>query len=106
MLAKKFAEDRSDIAIAQASAMLSRTMAQDDPVTQLRVFESALRQFGVKAGMDSFDRLVKPIFNRAMEEGRRDHATTVLKITQRLLPIEPDTQFAVEMDALAARLRR
>ena len=43
MLARKFSTDRSDLAIAQAAEMLNRSIAQDPPATQLRVFESALR---------------------------------------------------------------
>jgi len=106
MLAKRFSTDRTDLAIAQAAAMLSRTIAEDDPATQIRVFESALRQFGVGAGMDAFDRLVRPFFQHAMSQGRREDAATILRLTARLIPIERDTQFAQEMDALAASLRR
>lgn len=106
MLARRFSADRTDLAIAQAAAMLSRTIAEDDPATQLRVFESALRQFGVGAGMDAFDRLVRPFFQHALQQGRKDDAATILRLTARLIPIERDTQFAAEMDALAAMLRR
>jgi len=106
MLARKFSGDRTDLAISQAAAMLSRTILEDDPANQLRVFESALRQFGVGAGMSAFDRLVRPFFNHAMVDGRREDAAMILQITARLLPIEPDTQFAAEMDALAAIIRR
>lgn len=106
MLARKFSVERTDLAISQAAAMLSRTLAEDDPTTQLRVFESALRQFGVGAGMDAFDRLVRPFFQHAIRAGRRDDAITILRLTARLIPIEENTQFAAEMDALAASVRR
>jgi hypothetical protein len=104
LLARRFAEDRSDIAILQAAEMLNRTMAEDDPGTQLRVFESALRQFGVGAGMGAFDRLVRPFFEHAMSEGRKDDAATILQLTLRMIPIQADTQFASEMALLAKRL--
>lgn len=84
--------------------MLNRTMAEDDASTQLRVFESALRQFGISAGMSAFDRLVRPFFEHALREGRKDDAATILRLTARLIPIEAGTQFAVEMNALAKRL--
>ena len=104
MLARKFTMDRSDITIAQAAAMLNRTMAEDDPSTQLRVFESALRQFGISAGMGAFDRLVRPFFEHALREGRKEDAATILRLTFRLIPIEADTQFATEMETLVRRL--
>lgn len=104
MLARKFTVDRSDIAIAQAAVMLNRTMAEDDASTQLRVFESALRQFGIGAGMGAFDRLIRPFFEHAMKEGRKDDARTILLLTLRFIPVEPDTQFASEMEMLARRL--
>ena len=104
MLARKFTIDRSDITIAQAAAMLNRTMAEDDPSTQLRVFESALRQFGISAGMGAFDRLVRPFFEHALREGRKEDAATILRLTFRLIPIEADTQFATEMETLVRRL--
>lgn len=104
MLARKFTADRSDLAIAQAAEMLNRTMAEDDASTQLRVFESALRQFGIDAGMSAFDRLVRPFFEHTLREGRKEDAATVLRLTARMIPIGADTQFAVEMDALARRL--
>lgn len=104
MLARKFTADRSDLAIAQAAEMLNRTMVEDDAQTQLRVFESALRQFGIDAGMSAFDRLVRPFFEHAFREGRKEDAATILRVTARMIPIGQDTQFAAEMDALARRL--
>ena len=103
-LARKFTGDRTDWAISQAAAMLNRTMADDDPATQLRVFESALRQFGVGAGMDAFDRLVRPFFEQAMTEGRRQDAKVVLILTRRLIPTPVGSQFFKELEGLAARL--
>ena len=105
MLARKFSTDRSDLAIAQAAEMLNRSIAQDPPATQLRVFESALRQFGLGAGMKAFDQLVNPFFRRAMAEGRKADAQAILTITVRLLPIEAGSQFAREIDALAKEAR-
>ena len=63
-----------------------------------------MRQFGIGAGMSAFDRLVRPFFEHALREGRRQDAATILRLTFRLIPIEADTQFAAEMDALARRL--
>lgn len=104
MLARKFTEDRSDIAITQAAKMLSRSMADDTPATQLRVFESALRQFGLGAGMDAFDRLVRPFFERAVAEGRGKDAEVILRLTRRLIPAPAGSQFANELEALAESL--
>lgn len=103
-LALKFTGDRTDLAISQAVAMLNRTMAEDDSATQLRVFESALRQFGVGAGMDAFDRLVRPFFEQAMTEGRKQDAEVVLLLTRRLIPAAEGSQFSKELAGLAARL--
>ena len=105
MLAQKFTVDRSDLALAQAAEMLNRSLAEDPPATQLRVFESALRQFGFGAGMKAFDQLVQPFFRQAMTEGRKGDAQTILVITVRLLPIEAGSQFAREIDALAKEAR-
>lgn len=104
-LAKFYSADRSDLAIAQAAEMLNRSLARDDPATQLRVFEGALRQFGVQAGMTAFDRLVNPFFTQALAEGRKRDAQIILRITRRLIPIEAGSQFAgelSELDKLAA----
>jgi len=99
-LAKFYAADRSDLAIAQAAEILNRSLAGDDPATQLRVFESALRQFGVKAGMTAFDRLVSPFFRQALLDGRKRDALTILRITRRLIRIEAGSQFANELSEL------
>lgn len=104
MLAQKFAGDRTDIAITQAAVILNRTMADDAPATQLRVFESTLRQFGVGAGIDAFDRLVQPFFSHAISEGRRDDAKIILLLTRRLIPAPSGSQFAKEVGALADSL--
>ncbi len=105
MLAQKFRGGREDLAVSQAAEMLNRSMQDDPPATQLRVFESALRQFGVNGGMEAFDRLVRPFFRHAMAEGREQDAAKVLAITARMLPIERGSQFAQEMTALAVELR-
>lgn len=99
-LTKQLSADRSDLALAQAAGMLNRSLAGDDPVTQLRVFESALRQFGVTAGMGAFDRLVKPFFNQTMTGGRKADAQQILAIARRVIPIEAGSQFDRELRAL------
>lgn len=104
MLARKFTQGRPDLAIGQAAEMLNRTMADDEPATRLRVFEAALRQFGVGAGMDAFDRLVQPFFEYTTQQGRPGDAAKVLVATRRLIAIDPDTQFDRELSALEARL--
>ena len=103
-LARKFAADRSDIALAQAAEMLNRTLADDGPAVQLRVFESALRQFGAGAGVGAFDRLVKPFFRQLLAEQRLEDAARAVQITRRLVPIEAGSQFDQEMQALVAEL--
>lgn len=105
-LVRRFTADRNDLAVAQAAELLNRSLADDDGATQLRVFESALRQFGVSAGMLAFDRLVAPSFRQALREGRLQDAGMVLGITARLLPIDPQSQFAKELAALEDALRK
>lgn len=88
------------MAIGQAALLISRTLADDDPSTQLRIFESALRQFGVGAGMDAFDRLIRSCFDHIVKEGRVDDAKRVIRLTRRLVPASLGSQFAQEVIAL------
>ncbi len=104
-LARKFSAGRSDLAVAQAAQMLDRSMAEDPPATQMRVFESALRQAGADAGMKAFDGLVKPMHRHALREGRRDDAAQVVASARRWLTIEPGSQLAREMEALVGEVR-
>ncbi len=106
LLARQLSTDRSDLAIAQAAELLTRTMAQDDAPTQLRVFENALRQFGVNGGMEAFDRLVSPMFKQTLTEKRWNDAKVILAIARRWLPIEPESQFEREMQLLDHQLER
>lgn len=100
LLAKRFSADRTDLALGQAAEMLNRSLARDDTATQVKVFENALRQFGVSAGMTAFDRLVHPFFTQAMVEGRPGDAIAALMITRRLIPVEPGSQFDRELSEL------
>ncbi|MCF3652172.1 hypothetical protein [Synoicihabitans lomoniglobus] len=104
-LARKFTVDRSDLAISQAAEMLNRTMVEDPPEVQLRVFQNALRQFGVGAGMDAFDRLVEPFFDYTLGQARRNDAGMVLTIAHRVLQPPAGSQFAQEIQRLAQQLR-
>lgn len=103
-LARKFTADRSDLAIAQAAEMINRTFVEDSPSMQLRVFESALRQYGTGAGIEAFDRLVRPFCEQLIREERAMDAARVIAITRRLVPIEPGSQFDDDLKELAARL--
>ncbi|MCC5022684.1 MAG: hypothetical protein J6386_07750 [Candidatus Synoicihabitans palmerolidicus] len=72
---------------------------------QIRVFESVLSQYGRRAGLDAFDRLVAPFFNQVLAEGRKNDAKTVLGITRRMLPAEQGSQLALELDKLANKTK-
>ncbi len=104
MLTRKFSAARDDLTVAQAAEMLERSMAEDPPLVQFRVFESALRQAGAQAGMRAFDRLVEPFFRHTLAGGRASEAQRVLAITRGLFAIEPGSQFAREVAELEGAL--
>ena len=91
-------EGRSDLGVDHAAAV----MAAAAPTDQVRVYRQLLQQYGQDAGIDFYDRVAKPLFQQMIAANRRGEALQVIALTRSALKPEIGSQFAREMDELAA----
>ncbi|WP_221029009.1 hypothetical protein [Actomonas aquatica] len=105
MLARRFTGERIDLAVAQAAERMSRSLSEDPPALQMRVFASVLRQFGPGAGIKAFDVLVEPRVIALLRARRVDEARQVVAVARQTLAPEAGSQLAREFANLEPMLR-
>lgn len=104
-LARKYQAGRSDLSIQQAAAMLLRSIEHDDPARRVQTYQQILRTYGQGAGIDFYDRVVRPFVEHLTREGRLPAAVQALELAGRTLRAEPGSQLEQEMKTAAAALR-
>ena len=90
-------EGRTDMGVDQAVALMDKAT----PVDALRVYRQVLQQYGRGAGIDFYDRVTRPLVTRLLEEKQTKDALQVIAQTRTALKPEPESQFDLEMKALA-----
>ncbi|HZP60201.1 MAG TPA: hypothetical protein VFB27_07735, partial [Opitutaceae bacterium] len=103
--AQKVEPTRSDINIDHDVETMNRSMAQDPIDAQLRTYYGLLNGSGHGAGIEFFDRIVRPFVERLNERGYPHDALRAAQAAQSTLQIKPNSQLEQEMNGLLERLK-
>lgn len=106
LLARKNQGTRVDLTIDQVTTELSRALAQQPPFEQMRLFRSAVDQFGRGAGMDFLDRVVRPFIRHWIKAGRAVEAARALDHVRTVMAPAAGSQLEKEILELAAESKR
>jgi len=104
-IARQYRTDRTDLSIQQAADTLEHSMRQDPVPTQMRVYEQVLESYGRGAGIDFFDKIVRPFASHLGEEHQLPAALLALDRARPYLRMERGGQLEAELNAFTARLK-
>ncbi len=102
----KYAADRSDLSARQAEESLLRSMTGNDVDQCLVTYHSVLKSFGSGAGVDFFDRIVRPFAEYLIQKDRPRDALMAVESARRTLRVEPNSQLELNLNLLAERARQ
>jgi hypothetical protein len=97
--------DRSDLAIRQASAILSRSIAGEPVASQIAAYNSILAQFGRGAGTMFFDQIVVGFAEHLAELHMKAQAREAVQRAAEALDVPAGSQLSVEVDALLRKFQ-
>ncbi|HXQ81799.1 MAG TPA: hypothetical protein VN775_10825 [Opitutaceae bacterium] len=97
--------ERSDLAIQQAAAMLSRSIARQPIGDQIATYNAILVQFGHGEGTMFFDEIVAAFAEHLVQVRMKAQAREAVERARQVLEIQPGTQLAADADKLAAKLQ-
>ncbi|WP_415907213.1 hypothetical protein [Oleiharenicola sp. Vm1] len=86
--------------------MLQRSLQSDDISTQFRTYQRLLDTYGGGAGIDFFDKVVRPFVDHLRQRGEVANALNALDRARRTLRVPKGSQIEGEIDRLAAELRK
>jgi hypothetical protein len=104
-LAERLKGDRSDLAITQASAILSRSIATQPIQDQIATYNAILVQFGHGAGTTFFDQIVVAFAEHLLIAHMKPDARAAVERAREVLEVQPGTQFSMDVDKLMERLQ-
>jgi hypothetical protein len=104
-LADRLKGDRADLAITQASAILSRSIASQSLPDQVATYNAILSQFGQGAGTMFFDQIVTAFAEHLAAANLKADARAAVERGREALDVQPGTQAAMEVDKLLAKLQ-
>lgn len=104
-LARRFADKRGDLSVAQISRQLAQA-AETQPIEeQIKLYRSLLRRFGRGAGAAMWDEVVRPFVARLASAERHREASEALKLAREQLVGVGGSQLDTEMRQMAAALQ-
>lgn len=98
--------DRADLGVRQASDILKRSLDSDDMNTRIRTFYSVLNTYGRGAGVDFFDRVVRPFVEHMLRNDQPREAMQAVTQARRVLRVEPNSQLEGDLNALADQAQK
>jgi hypothetical protein len=104
-LADRLKGDRADLAITQASAILSRSIATQAIPDQIETYNAILVQFGHGAGTIFFDEIVAGFAEHLAGAHLKPDARAAVERARDVLDVQPGTQFAMDVDKLLTKLQ-
>ncbi len=104
-IAAQYKGTRVDLSIQQASAEVRRAMSAQPVAEQMRVYNQILDTSGRGAGIAFFDQVVAGFTEHLLQLGRKAEAIRAVERARQNLKIEPNSQLARELEALAKRVR-
>jgi hypothetical protein len=104
-LADRLKGDRSDLAITQASAILSRSIATQSVQDQIATYNAILGQFAHGSGTVFFDQIVTAFAEHLAQLGMKAQAREAVERARDALEIQEGTMFSIEVQKLLTRLQ-
>ncbi|HTJ78862.1 MAG TPA: hypothetical protein VL357_07670 [Rariglobus sp.] len=104
-LARKNLGTRTDLAVDQAAEMVSRVLENTPLPQQLSVYNHVLLQYGGGAGVDFYDRVVRPFVRALASQQHPGDAKRALAQARLALKPDFDSQLDHEMTELADSLK-
>ena len=104
-LANRLQGDRSDLAVRQASSILSRSIASQPIPGQVATYNAILAQYGHGAGTLFFDQIVVAFAEHLAQANMKAAARDAVERAREALEVQPGTQFALDVDKLLERLQ-
>ncbi|MFA5058003.1 MAG: hypothetical protein WC485_07810, partial [Opitutaceae bacterium] len=104
--AHKYEGSRADLSVQQAQEILQRSLDHDDPNDRIRAYYNVLNSFGRGAGIDFFDRVVRPFVEYLLKNDQPREAVQAVAQARRTLRVEPNTQLEQELNALGERAQQ
>lgn len=96
---------RGDLAASQAREAVHRAIATQGVAQQIEAYNKAVDLHGRGAGTIFFDEVVAGFVEYLLELGNPAEAARALERAKRTLKIEPGSQLAKEIEALAERIK-
>jgi hypothetical protein len=106
LLVRKYQTTRTDLAIQQAGEMLKRSFATQNVAGQISTYNNAVDNYGRGAGIEFFDEIVVVFAEHLLQLRENGAALDAVERARRTLRVEPGKQLELELNRLAARLRR
>lgn len=104
-IATQYKGTRVDLSVQQARAEIRRAMSAQPLTEQLRVYNQILDTSGRGAGIAFFDQVVTGFAEHLLQLGKKADAIRAVERARQNLKIEPNSQLARELEALAKRVR-
>lgn len=103
--AQKVEPTRSDLNLDHEVETMNHSMAKDPIDAQLRAYYAMLKGSGNGAGIEFFDRVVRPFVEHLKEQGYPREALQAAEAARNALQIKPDSQLEEEMRELLDQLK-
>jgi hypothetical protein len=104
-IAERLKGDRADLAIMQASAILSRSLSTQPVDEQIATYNAILAQFGRGAGTMFFDQIVVSFAEHLAQLRMKPQARDAVERAREALDVQPGTQISMDVDKLMDKLR-
>jgi hypothetical protein len=104
-IAERLKGDRADLAVQQASEILSRSIATQSVPDQIATYNAILAQFAHGSGAIFFDEIVTAFAEHLGQAGMRPQARDAVERAREALDVQPGTQISTDMDRLLATLQ-
>jgi hypothetical protein len=104
-IADRLKGDRADLAIQQASSILSRSIASQSIPDQIATYNAIIAQYGHGSGTLFFDQIVTGFAEHLAQANLKPQARGAVERARDALDVQPGTQIATEMDNLIAKFQ-
>jgi hypothetical protein len=104
-LADRLKGDRSDLAITQAAAILSRSIATQSVQDQIATYNGILAQFAHGSGTAFFDQIVTAFAEHLGKLGMKSQAREAVERARDALEVQDGTMFSVEVQKLQGKFQ-
>jgi hypothetical protein len=104
-IAERLKGDRADLAVQQASSILSRSIATQPVPEQIATYNAILAQFAHGAGAIFFDEIVTAFAEHLGQVNMRPQARDAVERAREALDVQPGSQISTDMDRLLATLQ-